>query len=436
VRRLLTRSAPADGEVVRFDGPTMLLIAALGVYLAGPAQTYGVSVFVDPMLASFGWSRSLISSSYAVATLVGAGGVLLTGRLLDRYGHRKVLAGAACGFGLSMVVMGAVSDPLTLTLGLSLLRGFGIGALLLASRTLVSQWYVARRGRGLSLVAIGGALSLATVPAANGWLIEQVGWRLTWWINALSIWLLFLPLAAWLVRDRPEQVGQLPDGRSPLLTETRSSDGGELAWQPNAAVRTRTFWLLLLASMVPGLVITGLDFSLVSILSERNLAVSTVALVFTASSIVQLPASLVSGYLVDRFPSRYVLAVGQMLLAAALIWLLVTETFVHAVAYGILRGLMLGVWEVALDATWPAYYGRRYLGGIRGRTFGAEIVGAAIGPIPFGLIYDLFNSYTAAIVGVLILPLGAAVGVMLAIPPGIPPNPPAAKHGVGQEERL
>ena len=89
----------------------------------------------------------------------------------------------------------------------------------------------------------------------------------------------------------------------------------------------------------------------------------------------------------------------------------------------------------ALDATWPAYYGRRYLGGIRGRTFGAEIVGAAIGPIPFGLIYDLFNSYTAAIVGVLILPLGAAAGVMFAIPPGIPPNAPAAKHGVGQEER-
>lgn len=406
----------------------MLLVAACGIFLAGPAQTYGVAIFVDPMLATFSWSRSLISSAYAIATLVGAGGVIVTGRLLDRYGHRWVLTGAALGFGVAMVVMGAVIDPLTLTLGLSLLRGFGIGALLLASRTLVPQWYVQRRGRALSLVAVGGALSLALVPAANGWLIEQFGWRLTWWINAVSVWLFFLPLAAWLVRDRPEQVGQLPDGRPPPLTETRDRDGGELAWRPNAALRTRTFWLLLLASMVPGLVITGLDFNLVSILSERNLAVGSIALVFTASSLVHLPASLMSGYLVDRFASRYVLAVGQLLLAAALAWLLVTQTFVHAVAYGVLRGLMLGVWEVALDATWPAYFGRRYLGGIRGRTFGAEIVGAAIGPLPFGLIYDLFGSYTVAIAGVLVLPILATAAMLVAFPPSLPVTPDQVDH--------
>ena len=401
----------------------MLLIAAWGVFLAGPAQTYGVAIFVDPMLATFGWSRSLISSAYAIATLVGAGGVIVTGRLLDRYGHRWVVAGAAFGYGVAMVVMGAVTDPLSLTLGLSLLRGFGIGALLLASRTLVSQWYVRRRGRALSLVAVGGALSLALVPAANGWLIGEFGWQVTWWINALSVWLLFLPLAAWLVRDRPEQVGQLPDGQPPSPSQARDVDGGELAWRPNAALHTRTFWLLLVASMVPGLVITGLDFNQVSILTERNLSASAVAMVFTASSVVILPATLLSGYLVDRFPSRYVLAAGQVLLAAALAWLLVADTLVQAVIYGVLRGLTLGLWPVALDATWPAYYGRRYLGGIRGLTFGAEIVGAALGPLPFGLIYDQLGSYTAAIAGVLILPILATVAVLVAFPPGLPPIP-------------
>lgn len=399
----------------------MLLIAAWGVFLAGPAQTYGVAVFVDPMLTAFGWSRSLISSAYAVATMIGAVGVVITGRLLDRYGHRWVLTGAALGYGLALVVMGAVSDPLTLTLGLSLLRGFGIGALLLASRTLVPQWYVQRRGRALSLVAVGGALSLALVPAANGWLIEQLGWRMTWWINALSVWLLFLPPAASFVRDRPEQVGQLPDGRPPPSTQASDPDGGELAWQPRAALRTRSFWLLLGASMVPGLVITGLDFNQVSILTERNLSAGAVAAVFTASSVVILPATLLSGYLVDRVPSRYVLAMGQVFLAAALSWLLITDTLVQAIIYGVVRGLTLGLWPVALDATWPGYYGRRYLGGIRGLTFGAEIVGAALGPLPFGLIYDQLGSYTAAIAGVLMLPILATVAVLVALPPGPPP---------------
>lgn len=401
----------------------MLLIAGWGVFLAGPAQTYGVAVFIDPMLAEFGWSRSLISSAYAIATLVGAAGVIVTGRLLDRYGHRWVLTGAALGYGLAMVIMGTVADPLTLTIGFSLLRGFGIGALLLASRTLVPQWYVRRRGRALSLVAVGGALSLALVPAANGWLIDQFGWRTTWWINALSVWLLFLPLAAWLVRDRPEQIGQLPDGLPPPSPQGGDPDGDELAWRPRAALRTRSFWLILGASMVPGLVITGLDFNQVSILTERGLSAGSVALVFTASSIVILPASLVAGQLVDRFPSRFVLGAGQLLLAAALAWLLIADTLVLAITYGVLRGLTLGLWPVALDATWPAYYGRRYLGGIRGLTFGAEIVGAAIGPLPFGLIYDLLGSYTAAIMGVIPLALAAMVAVLAAVPPGRPPGP-------------
>lgn len=398
----------------------MLLLAAWGVFLAGPAQTYGVAVFIDPMLAAFGWSRSLISTAYAVATLVGAGGVLLTGRLLDRYGHRRVLTGAALGYGLALVFMGFVADPLTLTLGFSLLRGFGIGALLLASRTLAPQWYVRRRGRALSLVAVGGALSLALVPAANGVLTERFGWRLTWWVDAASVWLLYLPLAAWLVRDRPEQVGQFPDGRPPPSEQGDDPDADEPAWRPKAALRTRAFWLLLGSSMVPGLIITGLDFNQVSILTERNLPASALALVFSASSFVILPATLVGGHLVDRFPSRYVLAAGQALLAAALLWLLVTDTLAHALAYGVLRGLTLGLWPVALEATWPAYFGRRYLGGTRGLTFGAEIVGAAIGPLPFGLIHDLLGSYTAVITGLIVLPLAATAAVLLATPPGPP----------------
>jgi len=220
-----------------FAGRRMILIAGLGVFLAGPAQTYGVAVFVDPILADFGWSRSVISSAYAVGTLVGAGGVLLTGRLLDRFGHRRVLSVSALGFGGALVAMSRITDPWTLALGFALVRGFGIGAVLLASRTLVSQWYVRRRGQALSLVAVGGALSLALVPAANTFLITHLGWRTAWQLNALIIWLSLVPIATLFVRDRPEQVGQLPDGRT-LTTNADASTAIpllETAWHPRDA---------------------------------------------------------------------------------------------------------------------------------------------------------------------------------------------------------
>lgn len=116
------------GNITSFSGRTMILIAGLGVFLAGPAQTYGVAVFINPILEEFGWSRSVISSAYAFGTLAGAGGVVLTGRLLDRFGHRRVFAVSALGFGGALIAMSLTTDPWTLALGFALVRGFGIGA--------------------------------------------------------------------------------------------------------------------------------------------------------------------------------------------------------------------------------------------------------------------------------------------------------------------
>ena len=72
---------------------------------------------------------------------------------------------------------------------------------------------------------------------------------------------------------------------------------------------------------------------------------------------------------------------------------------------------------VAADVAWPAYFGRRHLGSIRSVGFSVAIAGAALGPIPFGLAYDLLGGYNPAIAGLLILPIAATAAVLLARPP-------------------
>ena len=400
-----------------FLGWRMVFVAALSVFLAGPAQTYGVSVFVDPMRDEFGWSRSLISTAYAIATLIGAGAVVLAGRLLDHFGHRRVLTATAICFGAALMAMSAINGPLTLTIGYSLLRGFGIGALLLASRTLAAQWFERRRGRALSLVALGGSLSLALVPIANDLLIDRFGWRAAWRIDALVIWIILLPVVAVMVRSRPEDVGQHPDGVPLLVPLATGVETPDAAWGPREAIRTRTFWLLLFASMVPGLIVTGLDFNQISILTSQGLSSTIAASVFTMSAVCALLASFAGGWLVDHFPPRYVLAIGQATLAASMLVIVAASDIGWALAYGAVRGIALGTWAVAIDAAWPAYYGRGRLGSIRGMTFAAEIVGAAIGPIPFGIVYDAVGGYETAILGLIWLPVLAIGAVLFSTPP-------------------
>jgi MFS family permease len=129
---------------------------------------------------------------------------------------------------------------------------------------------------------------------------------------------------------------------------------------------------------------------------------------FAVESAVSLPLTLCAGWLVDRYATRYVLAVAHLVIAAALCVILVAGSVPTALIYVAIRGAGQGLWQVAGDACWPAYFGRRHLGTIRGVAFGIQIIGAAIGPVPLGIVYDLTGSYQAAIVAFAVIPVAAS----------------------------
>lgn len=394
----------------------MLALAGLAIFMSGPAQTYGVSAFVDPMLLDLGESRSLFSTAYAIGTLASALTLLVVARQIDRFGSRVVLTLAAIAFSGALFFMSVVGGVLTLVIGFSLLRASGQGVLTLAARTLVPHWFVRRRGRAFSIIGLAATISLAVIPLVNGILIRYLGWRDAWRVNGLIILLVLAPLLWFLVRDRPEHLGQHPDGipPDPTLPQQVVEDHGHTLRQ---AMRTPAFWALIGAGLVPPLVFTGLSFNQVAILTDRGLPATLAATTFTVESLVGLPITLAAGALADRFPLRYTLAAGQAFLALAMVVLLVTNNPGLALGYAALRGVAGGFWGVAADVAWPLYFGRRHLGSIRGFGYSMGIAGAALGPIPFGLAYDLLGGYNPAILGLLILPVIGTVAVLLAREP-------------------
>lgn len=399
----------------------MLAVAALAAFFSGPGQTYGVSVFIDPMIEETGWSRSLVSTAYSLATLVSAGGLLLIGRQIDRVGNKRILILSALVFGAALMLASTAHAPIVLFVAFALLRTFGSGALTLSGRTLVPHWFVRRRGRAFSLLGIASAFSLALVPPVSEALISAVGWRSAWRIEAVLIWAILIPLVLLFVHDRPEHIGQHADGEPPIepADGLRSHDD-EPSWSLRQAMRMRPFWLLLGAGIVPSLVVTGLSFNQVSIFTSRGLPASLAATTFTVESAVALPTTLMSGWISDRFPARYAMAASQLCLALAMICLLAGDSVAFALVYAGLRGASMGLWNTAADVTWPNYFGRRYLGSIRGVTFASSVFGAALGPLPLGFVFDATGNYDAAIAGMLALPVFGFVAVLLAKPPGLP----------------
>jgi cyanate permease len=112
------------------------------------------------------------------------------------------------------------------------------------------------------------------------------------------------PIAYFLIRNKPEDVGLWPDDMKLNLHDfgslTDTADNGD--WTVKEALRTRSFWLLLLCMMIPSAIITGMVFHQVSIMDQVGLTPKVAALVLSTMAIVRLPVALVAGQVADRVP--------------------------------------------------------------------------------------------------------------------------------------
>lgn len=404
-----------------FYGWIILGVSALAIFIAGPGQTYSVSMFVDPIISDLGWSRTLVSGMYTAGSLIAGVFMILVGRLLDRYGARIMMTAVAVLFGFAAIWMSSVNHPLQLAAGFVAIRTLGQGSLTLIPTTLVSLWFFRLRGKVTAICTLGGAVSMATFPFLIHALITNTGWRNAWLVLAFVIWIVLIPPAILLIRRNPESVGLLPDGQRPSTKERPEKNKGAPAREVNLSLgeasHTRTFWLLLFTGAVPSLITTGLTFHHVSFLASKGIPSGIAASIFGIIGPMQIVGIFIAGFMADRFPNRYLLAVGQMLLITTMLWtFLITSTW-QAFFYGALLGLSIGFIMPISAVIWPNYYGRRHLGSIRGVAISGMVIFAALGPLPFGFLFDLTGAYSLAILIFLALPVSSAVAALLAYPP-------------------
>ena len=399
-----------------FYGWVMVLVSSLVIFFSGPGQTYSVSVFIDSYIDEFGWSRSVVSGMYSVGTFCAGMLMGFAGRLFDRYGHRRVTVAVSLLFGLACVWMSVVSSVPMLLVGFFLVRLLGQGSMSLSSTTLPPQWFVKRRGVALSVVSVGGGLSLAILPPLNTWIIQNHGWKACWWAWAVLLWAVMAPLGYLLIRDTPEMVGLQPDN------EERPEISGEDAavddsWTLREAVRTRAFWCIIYTMVVPSAIITGLVFHQISILAGAGLDPGTAALVSSLMSVVRLPVALLAGPVADRVQLRYLVAFSQALMLGSMVALYMADSVTLVMVYGVLVGVQMALQGIVGGVIWPDYFGRRHLSTIRGVTMMAGVIGSALGPLPYGVAYDLFGGYGEALLASIAFPVVGVLAGLLAVKP-------------------
>ena len=394
--------------------------AGIAVFASGPGQSHIFSVYITPISNDLGISRTSISSAYAAATLLAAFGLPYVGRLIDRVGVRRVVLGVGIVFGFANVAFGRVTGLLSLALAFGALRFLGQGSLMLSSNYLVSQWFSRRRGIALSLTALGFSVSMALHPPLAQWLIEQVGWRESWsWLGILT-WVLLVPMAVVLLQNRPEAIGLTPDGEP--VASPRSAcprDAMDVGLTLRAAIRLPAFWIIALGLASLSMLVTGMFFHQVSVFSLQGLDAQTATRAFSISAVVMVISMPVFGYLLDRLPTRPMFASALLIMSAALVALALVRDLSSMVVFSAMFGLANAALQSHYSFMWPRYFGRRHLGSIQGAAQTIGVVGAAIGPLPLGLAFDLFASYTGVLYLLAALPAVCAFMLLFLKPPNL-----------------
>ena len=400
-----------------FYGWVMLGAAMLGYFASGPAQSWTFSVFITPISEDLGISRTSVSSAYALATLVAAFGLPLIGRLIDRNGVRIIFMGVSIAFGLFAIGFGMVSNLLLLTIAFGALRFLGQGSLMLCSANLVSQWFARRRGFALGLMSLGFAASMAAHPYIAQKLIDAVGWRDAWFWLGIMIWILLVPVVLLLVQGRPEDLGMHPDGRQPANAETDAGtstrrDASNVGLTLKQAMRTSAFWTIGLALASLSMLITAIFFHQISILDTQGLDPQTATAVFTVSAIAMVICMPTFGRLLDRYRTRHMFSFTLIIMACSLAAMSQVQGMFTALLFGVVFGLNNAAVHALMPFVWPRFFGRAHLGSIQGAGTTIGVLGASIGPLPLGMAYDTYGSYSGALLILTIIPVCCAVAVL------------------------
>ncbi|MGY1809024.1 MFS transporter [Blastococcus sp. SYSU D00669] len=426
--------------------PAWWVAAVTFLALVGAAAFRAVpGVLIDPLHAEFGWSVSTISAAVAVNMALYGLTAPFAAALMERFGIRRVVMAAllltALGSGLTVFM--TASWQLIVLWGL--LVGLGTGSMALALvATVTGRWFVARRGLVSGILTAGGAAGQLVFLPLVAWADARWGWR-TAALGTTAAALAVVPLVAWLLRDRPRDVGVVPYGGTaaddvdPVRTGAARTALRGLA----DAARSRVFWVLAVSFMVCGASTNGLvQPHFIPAAHDHGMPVTTAAGLLAVVGIFDIAGTIFSGWLTDRYDPRLLLLTYYLFRGLSLF--LLPSLFAPGV------GLSMVAFIVFYGLDWVATVPptlalcREYFGArapvVFGWVFAAHQVGSAIAAFGGGVVRDLTGSYNPAwyAAGLLCL-LASALSISVRRGPrdgssaGLPPSPvqaaAASTHG-------
>ena len=405
---IANKDSPYSKKSKVFYGYWIVVAAFFSAFIHSGCGFYAFSLFVTPLQEEFGWGRGGIMLALTIFFLIGGLSAPVVGRLVDRYGAKKVLVTGALVTGLGFVLVSLV-QTLWHFYGAYVIVGVGMAATgMVPATTLVSNWFKQRRGMAIGIMSAGiGAGGFALSPFIGAYLLPGFGWRTSYFALALITWLI-IPLVLLVIRTRPADMGLYPDGReeAEMAAEADTSPSALEGFTVRKALATSGFWLIAIAFLANGFSEVGLLQNQVPYLVDVGFPLATAATAYGFVGFWSLIGKFGFGWLCDRIQVKYACAIGfAVQLVGIIILMNVRPNSSPALLwlYTVVIGFGVGSWLPTMSMLISVNFGLVAYGTLFGLITLAQGIGTSTGPLMAGYMYDTMGSYHWAFIIFIIL---------------------------------
>ena len=393
-----------------------IVLAATFVATAAAAGIRGsFGVYVKPLEADFGWDRATISGVAALSLLCFGLAQPLIGRLIDRYGPRGVLTSSLVVLGAGVLATASVQQLWQLYLAYGIVVSLAAGGPSMATiSSVAARWFETRRALVIGLAMSGVSTGqLLLIPVAM-WFTATFGWRSGYAALGVIVLVVALPVVWLLVRDDPASIGSLPFGaRADKRGGWTATASSEPSMGVLGAMRTLPFWLLAGSYFVCGYSTSGLvDTHVVPYAIEHGVANMAAASALGLMGAVNTLGAIAAGYVSDRYGRRHPLAITYFVRGLSLLWLLTVHDAASLHVFAVVFGLSYIATVPPTSALTADIYGRKSVASIFGWIFLTHQIGAAIGSLVGGVIYEVTGNYGPAFLSGALLCFAASAMVL------------------------
>lgn len=352
-----------------------LLFGALLMALSSFGQTYFVAVSGSYFREAFDLSDGGLGATYAVGTILSAMTLTWAGRLIDYTTVRRFTWGVALLLAAACLLVAVSANFVMLAVAFYFLRLGGQGLMTHTALTATARTFPQDAGKALGVIALGLSVAQGLFPIAGVTMMEHLGWRAAWMLNAglvivgVAVALLFLPrVGDKAIRSRKDKPAE-GSSTVPLWSDRRL--------------------LLTLPAILAGpFIVTGFFFHQARLAEQKGWDIAIVAASFAAFAIVQAAASVVIGPVIDRMGPKRLLPV--FLLPQALAMLLIGLVSVAWIApvYMVLLAASMAIGSTLATALWVDLFGTIELARVRSAVEAGTVIASGASPIIMGVLID------------------------------------------------